>query len=161
MKAKQYPNQNEIREWFEYRNGELYWKINKAARIKIGQLAGVVNKEKYKQVGINGKIYLQHRLIWIMFNGDISDNMVIDHINRNKTDNRIENLRIVSRSINRLNTNSKNITTYNLAGGEIAYRGKYAINGKELSKSFDTEQKAIDWVTKKKSEIFENSSELS
>lgn len=156
MKSKQYPSQNEIREWFEYRDGRLYWKVNKAKNIKIGQQAGSISKG-YRQIKINSKRYYEHLLIWIYFNSDIPDGLQIDHINRIKDDNRIENLRSVSRSINRLNTSARNVRTYNLANGKISYRGYYQIHGKELSKLFDTEQEAADWVAEKKSEIFEKS----
>lgn len=157
MKSKQYPSQNEIREWFEYRDGRLYWKVNKSKKTKIGQQAGSATDRGYRQIRINSKQYKEHRIIWIYFNGDIPDGMQIDHINMIRNDNRIENLRVVFQSINRLNTNSKNITKYNRTNGEITYIGRYAINGKEFSKSFHTEQEATDWVAKKKSEIFENS----
>lgn len=159
MKAKQYPSQNEIKEWFEYRDGGLYWKKLRSqfCRYKIGQQAGSVMNNGYRRIRINAIDYREHRLIWIYFNGDVSNDIMIDHINRIKDDNRIENLRAVSRSVNGLNQKSKNVRTYNLVNGEITYRGYYGIDGKTISKSFHTEQEATDWVVKKKSEIFEKS----
>lgn len=44
-----------------------------------------------------------HVLLYKTFVGEIPDKMVIDHINRNKLDNRLENLRLVNYSKNLLN----------------------------------------------------------
>ena len=46
------------------------------------------------------KGYLIHRLVYQTFNGKIDTNMIIDHINRNKYDNRLENLRWSTRQDN-------------------------------------------------------------
>lgn len=44
-----------------------------------------------------------HRLVWITFMGKIPDNLQIDHINRIKNDNRLDNLRLVTPSENSQN----------------------------------------------------------
>jgi hypothetical protein len=90
--------QEYLKELFEYRNGELYWKISKNNAIKIGQKAGHTTSEGYLQTKINRKCYLNHRLIFMMFYGYLPKE--IDHINNNVLDNSIENLREASRSQN-------------------------------------------------------------
>lgn len=58
--------------------------------------------------GINGVVYRDsaHRVVWYLHNGLIPEGMEIDHINRDRLDNRIENLRLVTRAGNCHNTNS-------------------------------------------------------
>jgi hypothetical protein len=62
-----------------------------------------VCKNGYLQTSINGKKYYLHRLAWLYVYGNFPDKE-IDHINNNKTDNRICNLRQVTRSQNLSNT---------------------------------------------------------
>jgi len=87
---------------FEYKNGELFWKVKSALRIKIGDKAGSLNN-KYYTIRLNKKLLFLHRIVWEMHNGDIPEKLQIDHINQIPTDNRIENLRLVT-----CNENNKN-----------------------------------------------------
>lgn len=52
---------------------------------------------------LNGQQLMAHRVVWELHNGPIPENMVIDHINGIRNDNRIENLRIATRSQNNIN----------------------------------------------------------
>jgi len=47
-----------------------------------------------------------HRIVWLAINGPIADGFVIDHINRNKSDNRIANLRLADSLLNASNRRS-------------------------------------------------------
>lgn len=58
--------------------------------------------------GMNAsQCYGAHRIVWMSVYGDIPDDMVIDHINRSKNDNRIKNLRCVTRQQNARNKGVK------------------------------------------------------
>jgi len=79
----------------------LYWNIDRNNIIKKGRIAGNFNG-RYWNVCINRKRIQVHHVIWIMHGNKIplDKNFVIDHINRNSYDNRIENLRLITLSEN-------------------------------------------------------------
>lgn len=88
----------------------LVWIKKTGPRSKVGQPAGnlsiVDNKNRSAFIKINGTGYKISRLIWTMFNGDIPENMVIDHIDGNPFNNNILNLRCISSKINARNLES-------------------------------------------------------
>jgi hypothetical protein len=90
-----------LREVFTYSNdGVLIWN-NSRGNIAKGTIAGNVSKSTgYVMIKLNGSSYLAHRLIWVYHNKTIDNKLVIDHINNSKSDNRIENLRLVTQSEN-------------------------------------------------------------
>jgi hypothetical protein len=94
-------SQAELHERFEYCDGELFYKISPLPKIKVGSKAGTVNKDGYVKVTIDNKKYCAHRIIFMMQHGYLPAE--IDHINCNPSDNRIENLREVTRAQNMLN----------------------------------------------------------
>lgn len=66
----------------------------------------------YAQIGVCGKSYLAHRVIWLLMKKAWPTDQ-IDHINGNKSDNRFENLREVT---NTENSKNKAITKRNKSG---------------------------------------------
>lgn len=60
---------------------------------------GSIDKDGYIILKIKGKQFKYHRIVWLVCNGEFPDGE-IDHIDRNKNNNRIENLRDVSRKVN-------------------------------------------------------------
>jgi len=83
---------------FDYKDGTLYWKNPSAPRIKKGQVAGRLGIRGYVETNINYKKYKNHRIIFLMFNGYLPE--IVDHIDGNRLNNRIENLRAATMSQN-------------------------------------------------------------
>lgn len=82
---------------FAYKDGQLIRKKDGVGDVRNDWGKG---KNGYKKVNIGRKPFSVHRLIWVMHNGYIPDGSVIDHIDRDRVNNRIENLRVVSRHEN-------------------------------------------------------------
>lgn len=77
-------------ELFEYKDGSLYWKVNRI-KVRPGTKAGCIDNNGYLQIRIDGKAYTAHRLIYLMHHGALPKR--VDHIDCDKLNNRIENLR--------------------------------------------------------------------
>ncbi len=75
-------------------------------RYKKGQEAGYT-VEGYTYITIDRKAYPAHHLVWMWFYGELPKvGHDLDHINMQRNDNRVENLRLVTRSQNMYNTNA-------------------------------------------------------
>jgi len=154
---------NLIKEYFIYdlKTGIFKWKIKPHHKINIGDVAGCKIKDGYISIQINNKKYKAHRLAWLYVYGEMPK-LCIDHINGIRHDNRIENLRDVSRKIN--SQNIKKIPRNNTSGLLGAYwhknRNKWvsqiAINGKDKHLGlFETPQLAHEAYLKAKREFHE------
>lgn len=88
---------------------------------KRGQPVGRVCSRGYVEVHDGRSTYRAHRMIWQHVHGPIPDGMEINHKNGIKTDNRIENLELVTRSENALHASRTGLTDY---AGECNGRAK-------------------------------------
>lgn len=129
-----------LHERFTYNDGELYWKTVYSNRLKVGQLAGDHDGRGYRRVMIGKKHFKMHRLIWIMFNGDIPEALCVDHIDRDISNNLIENLRLVTKAGNNRNRGILGVT-FDKARGK--WRAQASLdNTTVLLGRFDTEEEA-------------------
>ena len=102
----------------------------------------------YLQIGIDGKRFRIHRLIYKAFHPewDLDSPLYIDHINRVKTDNRLENLRVVTNQQNQFNT----IPKKGYCRYRNGFRANIQVNDKQLTKQFATEDEARQWYLEQK-----------
>lgn len=87
---------------FEYCDGKLIRRIYMCGRATSGSEAGNLTAKGYLEVKIKDRTYKVHRIIWAMRHGTWPSGQ-IDHVNGNKSDNRIENLREVTQNQNMWN----------------------------------------------------------
>jgi hypothetical protein len=123
--------QEELNELFEYRDGALYWKTTVSRRAKKGDRAGSIDPKGYRQVGINRKVYKEHRLIYLLLKGSLPEQL--DHIDRDRTNNSIENLRPCSNQENQYNTishSSSGIKGVSWDKREGKWRAQMRLDGK-------------------------------
>ena len=125
--------------------GLLTWKFAKGNR-KAGAKAGSIDSYGYLQLSINSKRYKAHRIVWLLIYGSWP-NGEIDHIDGDKLNNRITNLRDVSSQINAWNrtlAQKNNSTGYR---GVTKHRNKFMADIKVCGKKiylglFDTPELA-------------------
>ena len=139
---------------FKYEDNKLY-KIDKRSKKWRCCNDKKPNNHGYIQIQVNDKLLYLHRMVYKFHNPewDITnttrDNS-IDHINHNKTDNRIENLRVVNNSQNQQNTThygGKLIrgVYFRKDNTNLQWMAQWRINGKEKAKSFATELEALEY----------------
>ncbi len=87
---------------YDLNTGRFTYKCKPRAQTEIGDIAGTIDKEGYRVIKIKNKLYKAHRLAWLFIYGRMPIGQ-IDHINHNRDDNRIENLRVVNNQENQKN----------------------------------------------------------
>jgi hypothetical protein len=90
----------DVRELFYYNEdtGVLLWRNHRNAKARAGSAVGSIHRTGYRITMINKKNYAVHLLIWQFVYEEIPNQ--IDHINGNKADNRLCNLRACNASEN-------------------------------------------------------------
>lgn len=83
---------------YDHLSGVFRWK-NSKRRVKAGDVAGAVNGDGYILIRLNGILHRAHRLAWLYVNGSFPSKD-LDHIDGNRTNNAIANLRQCSRGEN-------------------------------------------------------------
>ena len=87
---------------FDYVDGNLYWKVARSNCVKIGQRAGrKAGSNGYLSVRVDRKSYTIHRLIFLMHHSYVPQ--YLDHIDGDRSNNRIENLRPATKIENNRN----------------------------------------------------------
>lgn len=109
--------------WKQFRDTEIY--VSNLGRVKNTKtnkiVKGTTRTDGYHQTRLqvynNGKSILTHRLVWLAFVGEIEEGMVINHINGDKSDNRLENLEKVSHQENMIKASTEtNVWNFSRVG---------------------------------------------
>lgn len=124
------------------------WKNIK--NVSVGDVAGGLGNSGYYQVRRNGVLQLVHRVVWELHYGEIPCKMFVDHIDGNKVNNKISNLRLVEREGNARNCSQRkdnvsgvvgvSLCTNTLRSGNVAkyWRVQWKdTEGRSCSKAFN------------------------
>jgi len=124
-------------EWLNYDpdTGLFSWKKKPRGKVQIGDPVGTKSKFGYVMLKVKGQRWPAHRVAWLMHYGNIPE-MMIDHINNDPSDNRINNLRLATYQQNGWNRKSNKNNFCGLKGAHFhkstgMFRSRIMVNGKE------------------------------
>lgn len=152
--------QQRLKELFNYcpDTGILTQKTRTSQRVKVGEDVGCLTRNGYLKIFCQGRNYRVHRLAWLYVYGDYPDED-IDHINGIRTDNRLCNLRLATRSQNNCNsklradnkTSYRNVHFFKRTG---TYQVQVRLNGKRVNGGyFATAEEASVVATKMRKQL--------
>ncbi|YCF39278.1 HNH endonuclease [Pseudomonas aeruginosa] len=114
----------------------LVWAVDRGYQAKAGQVAGWLDPSTgYYRVGVLRKTLWAHRVVWELSRGEIPVGHQIDHVNGDRADNRVENLRLASHSENKCNVHLRPDNASGVKGlywhktleiwmGEVRFQGR-------------------------------------
>lgn len=122
-------------------NGTNFIRKHSGNGWNAGDIAGSLNSvHGYRYLHVCGKKYLEHRLVWLYVYGSFPD-CQIDHINRVRSDNRIENLRLAHKNESD-NLQNSSIRTDNKSG----YIGVSFHQSRKKWQAFIQYNKKMKWL---------------
>lgn len=115
----------QLREILHYdpETGIFTWKVRTSRRVKVGDVAGCTGGNGYLRIRVCSRKYQAHRLAWLYVNGTWPKDQ-LDHINRNRSDNRISNLRDVTNKQNHQNRSKSSNNTSGHPG--VSWHKRYS-----------------------------------
>ena len=111
MKFNPLPPLEEVRKYLDYdpETGDIVW-INPTYRLpRSGTAAGSPATSGHIRIRFSGTSYAAHRLAWLLHTGEDPGDMQIDHIDRDRANNRFSNLRLAT---NKSNTDNQEALGY-------------------------------------------------
>lgn len=135
MNARDMLTQNYLKTLIHYNpeTGECVRLSKTSFNTKAGEVINGKDDRGYKRLMINRVRYKLHQLIWLYVYGEFPKED-IDHINQDKTDNRLQNLRDVSRSVNCRNIRFRKNSPFGISGislNDSKYMVRIVQKGKE------------------------------
>lgn len=131
------PTVERLRELLSYdpETGILRWRVSRSRSLP-GDIAGTLHYEGYIRILVDYTKYQAHHVAWAMHYGEWPSGM-LDHINRNRADNRIANLRPATRKQNAYNQLPSKRNKLGLKGVSMRESGRFCatigINGRRRS----------------------------
>ena len=95
---------------YEPETGIFTRKVRTSRSVKVGDVAGCPDGGGYLRINVQSRLYRAHRLAWLYVYGEWPEDQ-LDHINRNRSDNRIANLRAVTNKQNGQNASKSSNNT--------------------------------------------------
>lgn len=127
-----------LREQLDYSpdSGEFTWKVPGKGR-GDGAAAGCIAAHGYVLIGLGGRLHLAHRLAWLHFYG-VEPGRYLDHIDRNRSNNRIGNLRQATHQQNMANSPPRHTSVSGIKGvswcaATSKWRATITVDGKQRS----------------------------
>lgn len=110
-------NAARLRELLEYNpeTGIFIWKVTRGGPAVAGSVAGGTDSKGYRQIKIDMRLHLAHRLAWLYVHGIFPEGH-LDHIDRNPKNNAISNLRECTHAENHQNVDLRNDNTSGVTG---------------------------------------------
>jgi len=145
---------------YNFETGIFTWKVRRKNSVNVGAVAGSLS-HGYILIMISGKFYRAHRLAWLYIHGYFPE-YFIDHIDRDRSNNRINNLRHVSNQCNVRNSGNRKDNKSGIKGigwhkATNKWRVRIAVNNKSFElgifTSFDeaichrlAAEQCVDWA---------------
>jgi HNH endonuclease len=136
--------QKQLKQALDYnpQTGIFTWKAGVSRKCPAGTIAGTPSFYGYIHICIAGKKHYAHRLAWLYIYGEFPKD-AIDHVNRNKSDNRLGNLRPGNKSLNSANAKGRRDGLKGAFRNRRRWMGMITVNGKKkYLGNFLTEQEA-------------------
>lgn len=125
--------------------------IHQRGKLKANSpITVTTKKDGYQVISLKGKLYYVHRVVWSLVYGEIPEGYEIDHIDRNPSNNHIDNLRLASKCDNmryRRLASKANGLPIGVSVYKEGYRAMLKVNGKRYSKVVSTIQEANQWLS--------------
>lgn len=119
---------------------------------------GMQTGHGYLTIRIDGKKYLAHRLAWFYVYGDFPT--ALDHANRNRSDNRLANLRIASCAENAINAKVRSTNKSGTTGVRQSRSGNWTAYitylGARFYATFKTEDQAVAWRKSEQERLYDD-----
>jgi hypothetical protein len=128
--------QEQVNHLFEYKDGELFWKNCNSPSVKNGAKAGHYNSYGYWRIETKYGSLAAHRVVFLMHHGYMPK--IVDHIDGDKLNNKIENLRAATYEQNSYNAqigkrNTSGAKNISWKADQCKWRVRIASNGKNIT----------------------------